>query len=194
MSLLPRTDLLFTSSSFRFLLNLLSVVYPFPCGRSYHTMEIATAKGPLREHVLWALNKQKGEEHVTLPNFVHKFGYTNKDSASLAYSVLIENSQVEIRRSERLQEAFKEFRLNSEEMFWSEVESRVDTALSSRKSGMITRAAGLRQAAQDYDSHFEDIKSSTTHSGLQLNLLYRQQMKVMFLAATMRVFQVKDIK
>ncbi|KAF8944282.1 hypothetical protein BGZ47_004423 [Haplosporangium gracile] len=51
-------------------------------------------------------------------------------------------------------------------MFWSEVESKVDTALSSRKSGMITRAAGLRQAAQDYDSHFEGTKSSTTHSGL----------------------------
>ncbi|KAG0273083.1 hypothetical protein BGZ95_011113 [Linnemannia exigua] len=129
-------------------------------------MERATAKGPLREHVLWALNKQKGEEHVTLPNFVHKFGYTNKDSASLAYFVLIENSQVEVRRSERLQDAFKEFKLNSEEMFWSEVESKVDTALSSRKSGMITRAAGLRQAAQDYDSHFEDTKSSTTHPGL----------------------------
>lgn len=101
-----------------------------------------------------------------LPNFVHKFGYMNKDSASLAYSVLIESSQVEFRWLERLQEAFKEFRLNSEEMFWSEVESKVDTALLSRKSGMITRAAGLQQAVQDYDSHFEDTKSSTTHSGL----------------------------
>ena len=142
-------------------------------------METSTAKRPLRGHVLWALNKQKGEEHVTLPNFVRKFGYTNQDSAYSAYSVLIGNSQMESRRKERLQKAFKEFRDNSEAMFWSEVESMVDTTLSSRKSGMITRAAGLRQAAQDYDSHFgetdhtkqkqstadELLKSTTTSTG-----------------------------
>lgn len=130
---------------------------PSLCHRSYRTMETSIAKRPRREHVLWALNKQKGEEHVTLPNFVHKFNFRNQDSAYSAFSVLIENSQIESRRSERLQEAFKEFRENSEAVFWSELESMVDTLLSSRKSGIIARAAGLRQAAQDYDSHFGDI-------------------------------------
>lgn len=84
---------------------------------------------------------------MTPPNFVHWFGYTNKDSVYSAYSVLIKNSQIESRRSERHWKVFKEFRDNSEGAFGSEVESMVDTALSSRKSGMIISAAGLPQAA-----------------------------------------------
>ncbi|KAF9099323.1 hypothetical protein BGX27_000621 [Mortierella sp. AM989] len=51
---------------------------------------------------------------------------------------------------------------NSEELFWSEVESRVDTIVSSRKSGMITRAAGLRQAAQDYENKFRNYPCKTS--------------------------------
>lgn len=119
-------------------------------------METQTAKVLLREHVLWAMTKQKGKEHVTLANFVHKFGYTNQNSANSAYLALVENSQIESRRSERLLDAFREFTDNSSELFWSEIESKIDTVLSSRKSGVITRAADLGQVVQDYNSRFGD--------------------------------------
>ena len=109
-----------------------------------------------QKHVQWALKKKIGEEHVTLPNFVRKFGYTNRESAYSAYRALIDDSQIDTRRSKRLREAFKGFKDNAEVMFWSAMESRLDTTLTSRKAGMVTRAAGIRQAALDYDSHFGD--------------------------------------
>lgn len=34
---------------------------------------------------------------------------------------------------------------------------RLDTTLTSREAGMITRAVGIRQAALDYESHFGDV-------------------------------------
>lgn len=87
------------------------------------------------------------------PNFVRKFGYTNRESA---YSVLIENSQIDTRWLKRLRDAFKKFKDNAETMFWSAM-ARLDTTLTSRKAGMIARAIGIQQAALDYDGHFRDL-------------------------------------
>ncbi|KAG0229625.1 hypothetical protein BGW41_002926 [Actinomortierella wolfii] len=109
-----------------------------------------------QKHVQWALRKKKGEEHVTLPNFVRKFGFTNRESAYSAYGVLINDSQIDAQRSKRLQDAFNTFKSNAETLFWSAIESRIDTTLTSRKAGMITRAAGIQQAALDYDNLFGD--------------------------------------
>ncbi|KAF9143021.1 hypothetical protein BGZ80_008153, partial [Entomortierella chlamydospora] len=55
---------------------------------------------------------------------------------------------------------------NSSELFWSELQSKVDTIISSRKAGIITRAAGLEQAANDYKNHLSSenqvIRSQAT--------------------------------
>ncbi|KAF9196616.1 hypothetical protein BGZ50_009131 [Haplosporangium sp. Z 11] len=120
-------------------------------------MEISATKSLLQKRVLWALNRKIREEHVSLSNFVHKFSYINRDSAYSAYTALIEDSQIGSRRSKRLEVAFKKFRDNSEAMFWSEMESKLDSTLTSRKAEMITRAVGIRQAALDYDSLFGDM-------------------------------------
>ncbi|KAF9542837.1 hypothetical protein EC957_001490 [Mortierella hygrophila] len=103
------------------------------------------------------MKRKAGEEHVTLRNFVRKFGYTNRESAYSAYDTLIKDSQIEARRSKRLRDAFNTFKGNAEKLFWSSMESRVDTTLTSRKAGMVTRAVGIRQATLDYERFFEDV-------------------------------------
>ncbi|KAF9966720.1 hypothetical protein BGZ70_001501 [Mortierella alpina] len=90
-------------------------------------------------------------------NRATKFGFTNKKSAYKAYESPIKDSQIDARRSKRLQQAFKEFRESSAKLFWSEIDTMVDTTLSARKEAKLTRAAELLQA--------EDTPSGITSEG-----------------------------
>ncbi|KAF9898348.1 hypothetical protein BX616_004153 [Lobosporangium transversale] len=113
-----------------------------------------------QDQVSWALLKDQGVEHVTFPNFVHKFGFTNSRSAVSAYSALLRETQINEERRKRLNEEFKDFQTNSAELFWSELDSKVDTILSSRKAGIMTRAVGLKQASYDFNRRFEDMENT----------------------------------
>ncbi|KAG0246217.1 hypothetical protein BG011_002509, partial [Mortierella polycephala] len=90
------------------------------------------------DHIAWAVDNEKGKEHVAFQTFVRKFGYTDRSSAVSSYTLLLEASQIERQRSKRLVEDFTEFQDNSSALFWSEA-----------GSGKITRAAGLKQADDD---------------------------------------------
>ncbi|KAF9424154.1 hypothetical protein BGZ76_003551, partial [Entomortierella beljakovae] len=44
------------------------------------------------------------------------------------------------------------------------LESKTDTIISSKKAGVITRAAGLKQASLDFHRHLKDIEGSTSNN------------------------------
>ncbi|KAF9341595.1 hypothetical protein BGZ91_005998 [Linnemannia elongata] len=139
-------------------------------------MEIPVSSRAKPDHIAWALDKKKGEEHVTFQTFVKKFGYTDRTSAVASYTLLLQASQIERQRSKRLVEGFTEFQDNSSELFWSEVESKVDTIVTARRAGTITRAAGLKQIADDFGNYLGLVappvsESSSASSLPSLNVI-----------------------
>ncbi|KAF9176609.1 hypothetical protein BGZ50_000242, partial [Haplosporangium sp. Z 11] len=105
-----------------------------------------------------------------------KLGYTDRSSAISSYTLLLQASQIERQRSKRLVEGFTKFQGNSSELFWSEVESKVGTIVTAKKAGTITRAAGLKQGADDFGTYLGLVappvpKSSPASSSPSLNVI-----------------------
>jgi hypothetical protein len=124
------------------------------------------------------LIKKKGEEHVTFQTFIRKLGYTDRNSAVSSYTLQLQASQIERQRSKRLVGDFTEFQNNSSELFWSEAVSKVDSIITARQAGAITRAAGLKQAADDFENYLGNF--CATQCALLLTLSVQGLMVIGF--------------
>ncbi|KAG0041367.1 hypothetical protein BGZ83_001892 [Gryganskiella cystojenkinii] len=120
------------------------------------------------EHYDWLFNKQPKKEHVSLQNFVIKFGFTDQKSTNEAYLLLIISPRIRESRRTRLQDAFKLFKQRNETKFW---ESRnlktadhrllVNSATIAKKTGIIIQETGFQEASSGlkrYASELLDVE------------------------------------
>lgn len=102
-------------------------------------------------HLDWAQEKKAGEEHVLLPNFVRrKFGFTDKDSANMAFLMLIGSNNLRQSRRELLQRLFTEFQQNLEESFWSDHTLKISTRITTKQTAIAVQKSGTKQAQVEY--------------------------------------------
>ncbi|KAF9999637.1 hypothetical protein BGZ80_006528, partial [Entomortierella chlamydospora] len=110
-----------------------------------------------RPYLSWALAKKKGQEHVSLPNFVRRFQYTDKESAYSGYATFIQSSHIDNKRRVRLEKAYTDFKLNREREFWVTRNSYVDTVVSAKEAAIVTRGVGLKQTKFDYNQYLSNL-------------------------------------
>ncbi|KAF9346775.1 hypothetical protein BGX26_001711 [Mortierella sp. AD094] len=103
-----------------------------------------------KSHLLWAKSKLEGEEHVTLPNFVARFKYSDKEVTYLAYSNLVNATELSRKRRERLQEEFDSFKAHQEEEFWSNLKTNINSENAIRW-----------QAELEFDQHIFNLENQT---------------------------------
>ncbi|KAF9992393.1 hypothetical protein BGZ79_003122 [Entomortierella chlamydospora] len=98
-----------------------------------------------KAQIKWAIEKTPFQEHVLFPNFVRRFKLTDKDAAIELFEELLELSSVRAKRRTKLKAAFSDFRLHSEEKFWSKYALEVKTKVTALNAGVIVHDLGLQE-------------------------------------------------
>ncbi|KAG9061325.1 hypothetical protein KI688_007303 [Linnemannia hyalina] len=110
------------------------------------------------------MNKESGKEHVSFGNFVRHFDLTDRDSATKAYTALIDSPLLRSERRNKLQSAFRDFLDNHAERFWAELESQVCSEITAKQAGATAQKVGVKQAEISYTKYFANVDESVRAS------------------------------
>ncbi|KAF9913632.1 hypothetical protein BX616_009802 [Lobosporangium transversale] len=117
------------------------------------------------QYISWALDNRSDKEHVSLPSFVKKFNFTNKESANEAYLSLITSTNIHHMRRKRLHGAYMAFKERCEERFWAirdmKIADRmliVKSATAAKKAGAIIQDSGLREVSFGHARYPSELK------------------------------------
>ncbi|KAG0227482.1 hypothetical protein BGW41_003807 [Actinomortierella wolfii] len=97
-------------------------------------------------YLKWALEKEPGKEHVSFGNFVRHFNLVDRQSASDAFTLLIQSVKINQERQQKLKEAYKRFCDHHAERFWAERSLQVSSEVSAKQAGELSQKVnGERQ-------------------------------------------------
>ncbi|KAI8350254.1 hypothetical protein B0O80DRAFT_133731 [Mortierella sp. GBAus27b] len=113
-----------------------------------------------RVHLKWALEKEPGKEHVTFGNFVRHFNLADRQSASDAFTLLVESTEISRDRQQRLWEAYKYFCEHHAERFWAERSLQINSEVSAKQAGALSQNVGVKQSEIGYRKYFSSIGAS----------------------------------
>jgi len=122
-----------------------------------------------REHLEWALRKEKGE-HVSMSSFAEEFEYYDRESAERDYKALIKATELDSSRRTLLRMSFESFNANRSANFWSKRsashQARVsvnEAASDSIKVGRQVQAGIFRQL-QDKEKQSRRVESTPVYT------------------------------
>ncbi|KAF9086019.1 hypothetical protein BGX29_001651 [Mortierella sp. GBA35] len=105
-------------------------------------------------HIVWALDKVLGKEHVSFANFVRRFDLSDEESATRAFELLLESPNIRSHRREKMKKAFKDFQDNNRSKFWAERALQVNTEVAVNRAGIVMQDAGVIRAKMACEQFF----------------------------------------
>lgn len=126
----------------------------------------------LSRHILWASGKKPGKEHVKLPNFVRRFGYTNKDSANHDFLQLISSPHLRKRRRILLHNLYMHFKDNLEEAFWLNHTLKASTRNTAKQTAIAVQNVGALLARREYQSFTNHLSGDSPVSSEYIACVY----------------------
>lgn len=100
-------------------------------------------------YVDWALG-WNGKEHVYFPEFVSRFGLSNRESATQLFQELLESSFIPQKRRQKLQEAYQNFKEHKEEQFWTKYSLRLNTKQTAQRLALAAQDTAVEEAEAAY--------------------------------------------
>ncbi|KAF9089060.1 hypothetical protein BGX27_002570 [Mortierella sp. AM989] len=118
-------------------------------------------------HLRWALEKKRGKEHVFLPNFVRRFGLSDRVSATREFESLLNLNNIRSRRRKKIAKAFEYFQDHHQEQFWAERALEVNTEVTIKRTGAIMQDAGVNEVKMACERYFSNNEGRSLEMDLE---------------------------